>query len=80
MVASSLRLTAAKLTEVGPVPGTAGACCPFCAVAGIVGAPGSKPLIFSILINDVPSPMAARTAQDRITATLVAFLDASLAK
>jgi D-alanyl-D-alanine carboxypeptidase/D-alanyl-D-alanine-endopeptidase (penicillin-binding protein 4) len=49
-------------------------------LSGIVGAPGSKPLIFSILINDVPSPMAARTAQDRITATLVAFLDASLAK
>jgi D-alanyl-D-alanine carboxypeptidase/D-alanyl-D-alanine-endopeptidase (penicillin-binding protein 4) len=49
-------------------------------LSGIVGAPGSKPLIFSILINDVPSPIAARTAQDRITATLVAFLDASLAK
>ena len=49
-------------------------------LSGIVGAPGNKPLIFSILINEVPSPMAARAAQDRITATLVAFLDPSLAK
>jgi D-alanyl-D-alanine carboxypeptidase/D-alanyl-D-alanine-endopeptidase (penicillin-binding protein 4) len=49
-------------------------------LSGIVGAPGSKPLIFSILINDVASPIAARTAQDRITAALVAFLDPSLAK
>ena len=49
-------------------------------LSGIVGAPGSKPLVFSILINDVASPIAARTAQDRITAALVAFLDPSLAK
>jgi D-alanyl-D-alanine carboxypeptidase/D-alanyl-D-alanine-endopeptidase (penicillin-binding protein 4) len=49
-------------------------------LSGLVGAPGSKPLVFSILMNDVPSPIAARTAQDRITATLVAFLDPSLAK
>jgi len=49
-------------------------------LSGIVGAPGSKPLIFSILMNEVPSPIAARAAQDRITATLVAFLDPSLAK
>jgi len=49
-------------------------------LSGIVGAPGSKPLIFSILMNDVPSPLAARAAQDRITATLVAFLDPSLAR
>ena len=49
-------------------------------LSGIVGAPGSKPLIFSILMNEVPSPIAARTAQDRITATLVAFLDPSLGR
>jgi D-alanyl-D-alanine carboxypeptidase/D-alanyl-D-alanine-endopeptidase (penicillin-binding protein 4) len=49
-------------------------------LSGIVGAPGSKPLIFAILMNDVPSPLAARAAQDRITATLVAYLDPSLAK
>jgi serine-type D-Ala-D-Ala carboxypeptidase/endopeptidase (penicillin-binding protein 4) len=49
-------------------------------LSGMVGAPGNKPLIFSILMNEVPSPLAARSAQDRITATLVAFLDPSLAK
>ena len=49
-------------------------------LSGLVGAPGSKPLIFSILMNEVPSAIAARAAQDRITATLVAFLDPSLAK
>jgi serine-type D-Ala-D-Ala carboxypeptidase/endopeptidase (penicillin-binding protein 4) len=49
-------------------------------LSGIVGAPSSKPLIFSILINDVASPLAARTAQDNVTATLVTYLDPSLAK
>ena len=49
-------------------------------LSGIVGAPGSRPLIFSILMNETPSPAAARAAQDRITATLVGFLDPSLAK
>ncbi len=49
-------------------------------LSGIAGAPGNKPLIFSILMNDVPSPVAARAAQDRITSVLVAFLDPALAK
>ncbi len=49
-------------------------------LSGIVGAPGSKPLIFSILMNEVPSAVVARAAQDRITAALVAFLDPSLVK
>jgi serine-type D-Ala-D-Ala carboxypeptidase/endopeptidase (penicillin-binding protein 4) len=49
-------------------------------LSGIVGAPSSKPLIFSILINDVPSPLAARAAQDLATATLVTYLDPTLAK
>jgi D-alanyl-D-alanine carboxypeptidase/D-alanyl-D-alanine-endopeptidase (penicillin-binding protein 4) len=49
-------------------------------LSGIVGAPGSKPLIFSILMNETPSPAAARTAQDRITATLVTYLDPTLGK
>jgi D-alanyl-D-alanine carboxypeptidase/D-alanyl-D-alanine-endopeptidase (penicillin-binding protein 4) len=49
-------------------------------LSGIAGAPGNKPLIFSILMNDVPSPVAARAAQDRITSALVGFLDPSLAK
>jgi serine-type D-Ala-D-Ala carboxypeptidase/endopeptidase (penicillin-binding protein 4) len=48
-------------------------------LSGIVGAPGSKPLVFSILMNDSPA-VAARAAQDRITATLVAYLDPSLAR
>lgn len=49
-------------------------------LSGVAGAPGSKPLIFSILMNDVPSPLTARAAQDRITALLVAYLDPALAK
>jgi D-alanyl-D-alanine carboxypeptidase len=49
-------------------------------LSGVVGAPGSKPLIFSILMNDVPSPIAARSAQDRLTAVLVSYLDPSLLK
>jgi len=49
-------------------------------LSGIVGAPSSKPLIFSILINDVGSPLAARAAQDQITAALVTYLDPTLAK
>jgi D-alanyl-D-alanine carboxypeptidase/D-alanyl-D-alanine-endopeptidase (penicillin-binding protein 4) len=48
-------------------------------LSGIAGAPGSKPLVFSILMNDLPT-VAARAAQDRITATLVAYLDPTLAK
>jgi D-alanyl-D-alanine carboxypeptidase/D-alanyl-D-alanine-endopeptidase (penicillin-binding protein 4) len=47
-------------------------------LSGIVGAPGSKPLIFSILMNDLSSPLAARAAQDRITVLLVAYLDPGL--
>lgn len=49
-------------------------------LSGIAGAPSSKPLIFSMLINDVASPLAARTAQDLVTATLVTYLDPTLAK
>jgi D-alanyl-D-alanine carboxypeptidase/D-alanyl-D-alanine-endopeptidase (penicillin-binding protein 4) len=49
-------------------------------LSGIVGAPSSKPLIFSILINDVASPLAARAAQDQVTAALVTYLDPTLAK
>jgi serine-type D-Ala-D-Ala carboxypeptidase/endopeptidase (penicillin-binding protein 4) len=49
-------------------------------LSGVVGAPGSKPLIFSILVNDVSSPLAARAAQDQVTATLVTYLDPTLSK
>jgi len=44
-------------------------------LSGLAGAPGSKPLLFSILVNDVASPLAARDAQDRFSATLVTYLD-----
>ena len=47
-------------------------------LSGVVGAPGKGPLIFSILMNDLPSPLAARASQDRITALLVAYLDPGL--
>jgi D-alanyl-D-alanine carboxypeptidase/D-alanyl-D-alanine-endopeptidase (penicillin-binding protein 4) len=49
-------------------------------LSGLVGAPLTKPLVFSILVNDVASPLAARAAQDRITELLVTYLDPSLAK
>jgi len=48
-------------------------------LSGLVGAPLTKPLVFSILVNDVASTLAARAAQDRITETLVTYLDPSLA-
>ena len=48
-------------------------------LSGVAGAPGLKPLIFSILVNDVASPVAARAVQDRLAAFLVLFLDPSLA-
>jgi len=49
-------------------------------LSGIVGAPGSRPLIFAILMNELASPAAGRAAQDRVTATLVGYLDPSLAR
>jgi D-alanyl-D-alanine carboxypeptidase/D-alanyl-D-alanine-endopeptidase (penicillin-binding protein 4) len=49
-------------------------------LSGIVGAPASKPLIFSVLVNEVTSPLAARIAQDQVTAALVTYLDPTLAK
>ncbi len=49
-------------------------------LSGIVGAPATKPLVFSILVNDVASPVAARAAQDLITAAIVTYLDPALAK
>jgi D-alanyl-D-alanine carboxypeptidase/D-alanyl-D-alanine-endopeptidase (penicillin-binding protein 4) len=48
-------------------------------LSGIAGAPGSKPLIFSILMNDTPS-LPARAAQDRFTAMLVGYLDPTLCR
>jgi D-alanyl-D-alanine carboxypeptidase/D-alanyl-D-alanine-endopeptidase (penicillin-binding protein 4) len=44
-------------------------------LSGVVGAPGEKPLLFSLLVNDVPNPTAARVAQDRAAEALVLYLD-----
>jgi D-alanyl-D-alanine carboxypeptidase/D-alanyl-D-alanine-endopeptidase (penicillin-binding protein 4) len=45
------------------------------ALSGVVGAPGQKPLLFSILVNDVINSVAARAAQDRAAEILVMYLD-----
>jgi D-alanyl-D-alanine carboxypeptidase/D-alanyl-D-alanine-endopeptidase (penicillin-binding protein 4) len=47
------------------------------ALSGVVGAPGQKPLLFSILVNDVINSVAARAAQDRAAEILVMYLDPS---
>ena len=47
-------------------------------LSGVVGAPGQKPLVFSLLMNDVRSPVEARALQDQITEMLVGFLDPKL--
>jgi D-alanyl-D-alanine carboxypeptidase/D-alanyl-D-alanine-endopeptidase (penicillin-binding protein 4) len=49
-------------------------------LSGLVGAPLTKPLVFSILMNDLHSPLVARAAQDRIVATLVTYLDPAVPK
>ena len=41
----------------------------------MVGAPGEKPLLFSLLVNDVTNPTAARVAQDRAAEAMVLYLD-----
>ncbi len=45
------------------------------ALSGVVGAPGQKPLLFSIVVNDVINSVAARAAQDRAAELLVMYLD-----
>ena len=47
------------------------------ALSGVVGAPGQKPLLFSIVINDVINAVGARMAQDRAAELLVMYLDPS---
>jgi D-alanyl-D-alanine carboxypeptidase/D-alanyl-D-alanine-endopeptidase (penicillin-binding protein 4) len=44
-------------------------------LSGVVGAPGEKPLLFSLLVNDVPNPSTARVAQDRAAEAMVYYLD-----
>ena len=42
-------------------------------LSGFAGSPGHMPLVFSILVNDVPSATEARRAQDRAAEILVAY-------
>jgi D-alanyl-D-alanine carboxypeptidase/D-alanyl-D-alanine-endopeptidase (penicillin-binding protein 4) len=44
-------------------------------LSGIAGAPGQKPVVFSMLMNDVPNPLEARVVQDRAAEILVSFLE-----
>jgi D-alanyl-D-alanine carboxypeptidase/D-alanyl-D-alanine-endopeptidase (penicillin-binding protein 4) len=46
-------------------------------LSGIVGAPGQRPIVFSILMNDVARPLEARLIQDRAAEILVSYLDPS---
>ncbi|MES1206146.1 MAG: D-alanyl-D-alanine carboxypeptidase/D-alanyl-D-alanine-endopeptidase [Pseudomonadota bacterium] len=45
-------------------------------LSGFAGSPGRSPLIFSILMNDVPAASDARRAQDRVAELLVAYIEA----
>jgi D-alanyl-D-alanine carboxypeptidase/D-alanyl-D-alanine-endopeptidase (penicillin-binding protein 4) len=44
-------------------------------LSGVAGAPGQKPLVFSILMNDVGSPFEARAIQDRAAEIIVSYLE-----
>jgi D-alanyl-D-alanine carboxypeptidase/D-alanyl-D-alanine-endopeptidase (penicillin-binding protein 4) len=48
-------------------------------LSGFAGSPGRVPLIFSILMNEVPNATEARRAQDRVAEILVAYLEAERA-
>lgn len=45
-------------------------------LSGFAGSPGRVPLVFSILINDIPNAAEARRIQDRAAELLVAYLEA----
>jgi D-alanyl-D-alanine carboxypeptidase/D-alanyl-D-alanine-endopeptidase (penicillin-binding protein 4) len=45
-------------------------------LSGFAGSPGHVPLVFSILMNDIPNAAEARRAQDRVAEILVAYLEA----
>lgn len=45
-------------------------------LSGFAGSPGRAPLIFSILMNEVPGPADARRAQDRAADLLVRYIEA----
>jgi D-alanyl-D-alanine carboxypeptidase/D-alanyl-D-alanine-endopeptidase (penicillin-binding protein 4) len=44
-------------------------------LSGVAGAPGQKPLVFSMLMNEVTNPLEARVIQDRAAEVLVTFLE-----
>jgi D-alanyl-D-alanine carboxypeptidase/D-alanyl-D-alanine-endopeptidase (penicillin-binding protein 4) len=44
-------------------------------LSGVAGAPGQKPVVFAILMNEVPNPLEARAIQDRAAEILVSFLE-----
>ncbi len=44
-------------------------------LSGIAGAPGQRPLVFSILMNDIANPFEARAIQDRAAEILVSYLE-----
>jgi len=44
-------------------------------LSGFAGSPGHTPLVFSIIVNEVPSATEARRAQDRAAEILVAYLE-----
>jgi D-alanyl-D-alanine carboxypeptidase/D-alanyl-D-alanine-endopeptidase (penicillin-binding protein 4) len=46
-------------------------------LSGIAGAPGQRPVVFSILMNDIPNPQEARLIQDRAAELLVSYLEPS---
>jgi len=48
-------------------------------LSGVAGAPGEKPLLFSMLVNDIANPLLARAAQDRAAELLVLYLDPAAA-
>jgi D-alanyl-D-alanine carboxypeptidase/D-alanyl-D-alanine-endopeptidase (penicillin-binding protein 4) len=48
-------------------------------LSGVAGAPGKAPLVFAILMNDLPNPLEGRVAQDRAAQLLVMYLDPALA-
>jgi D-alanyl-D-alanine carboxypeptidase/D-alanyl-D-alanine-endopeptidase (penicillin-binding protein 4) len=44
-------------------------------LSGVAGAPGQRPVVFSMLMNEVANPLEARVIQDRAAEILVSFLE-----
>jgi D-alanyl-D-alanine carboxypeptidase/D-alanyl-D-alanine-endopeptidase (penicillin-binding protein 4) len=47
-------------------------------LSGFAGSPGHVPVVFSILMNDLPNAVEARHTQDRAAELLVAYLEGDL--